>query len=77
MRGIVLEDPSQPLGEVCDPADPASIAAAIRRILDLPAEERADLRRRCRRAAMDRWNWETESARLIGLYERLEGARDG
>jgi glycosyltransferase involved in cell wall biosynthesis len=77
MRGIVLEDPSQPLGEVCDPADPASIAAAIRRILDLPAEERADLRRRCRRAAMERWNWETESARLVGLYERLEGARDG
>jgi glycosyltransferase involved in cell wall biosynthesis len=75
MRGIVAEDPVQPLGELCDPADPASVGAAIRRILDLPAEQRAELGDRCRRSAMERWNWETESARLVELYRRLEQPR--
>ncbi|MEA2608920.1 MAG: hypothetical protein QOJ75_1163, partial [Chloroflexota bacterium] len=51
MRRIVLDDPDGPLGAVCDPADPASIAAAIRSILDLGPGERADLRARCLRAA--------------------------
>lgn len=72
MRGIVAEDPDRPLGELCDPADPASIAAAIRRILERPAEERAELGARCRRAAIERWNWEIESARLVELYGRLD-----
>lgn len=72
MRGIVAEDPVRPLGELCDPADPASIAAAIGRILELPAAAREELRARCRKAAVERWNWETESARLVDLYRRLE-----
>jgi glycosyltransferase involved in cell wall biosynthesis len=71
MRRIVLDDPAGPLGAVCDPADPASIAAAIRSILDLRPAERADLRARCLRAAHDRWNWETESAKLVALYSSL------
>ena len=71
MRRIVLDDPDGPLGAVCDPADPASIAAAIRSILDLGPAERADLRARCLRAAHDRWNWETESAKLVALYASL------
>lgn len=71
MRRIVLEDPDGPLGAVCDPADPASIAAAIRSILDLGPTERADLRARCLRAAHERWNWETESAKLVALYASL------
>ena len=71
MRTIILADPAAPLGELCDPTDPASIAAAIRRILDPPPAERAELRARCLRAAHDRWNWETESARLVELYEDL------
>jgi glycosyltransferase involved in cell wall biosynthesis len=71
MRRIVLEDPDGPLGAVCDPAEPASIAAAIRSILDLGPAERADLRARCLRAAHDRWNWETESAKLVALYASL------
>jgi glycosyltransferase involved in cell wall biosynthesis len=71
MRGIVLEDPARPLGELCDPADPASIGRAIRAILELPPDARAELGARCRRAAVERWNWETESARLIELYRRL------
>ena len=32
---IVAEDPDGPLGELCDPADPASIGAAIRTIVEL------------------------------------------
>jgi glycosyltransferase involved in cell wall biosynthesis len=71
MRSVVLADPAAPLGELCDPTDPASIAAAIRRILDLAPDERAALRARCLRAAHERWNWETESTKLIGLYEDL------
>jgi glycosyltransferase involved in cell wall biosynthesis len=71
MRRIVLDDPDGPLGAVCDPADPASIAAAIRSILDLDPVARADLRARCLRAAHNRWNWETESAKLVALYASL------
>ena len=44
MRRIVLDDPDGPLGAVCDPVDPASIAAAIRSILDLGPAEREALR---------------------------------
>jgi glycosyltransferase involved in cell wall biosynthesis len=71
MRGIVCEDPDRPLGEVCDPADPASIGRAIRTIVELPREGWTQLAARCRQAAIDRWNWETESARLVELYRRL------
>jgi len=61
-RDIIIGDPDGPLGAVCDPADPVAIAAALRSILDLDDAARADLRRRCLRAAHERWNWETESA---------------
>lgn len=71
MRGIVAEDPERPLGELCDPADPASIGRAIRAIIDLSPAAWAELAARCRRAAVERWNWETESARLVDLYRRL------
>jgi glycosyltransferase involved in cell wall biosynthesis len=74
-RIVLLDDPGGPLGALCDPTDPASIAAAIRSILDLPAVDRAELRARCRRAAVERWNWETESARLVDLYADLAAGR--
>jgi glycosyltransferase involved in cell wall biosynthesis len=70
-RRIVLEDPAGPLGVLCDPADPASIATAIRSVVLAPAPERAALRARCLQAAHDRWNWETEGGRLVALYEEL------
>jgi glycosyltransferase involved in cell wall biosynthesis len=70
-RRIVLEDPAGPLGALCDPTDPVSIAAAIRSILQVPEVERAELRARCLRAAHERWNWETEGGRLVSLYEEL------
>ena len=71
MRAIVLDDPAGPLGEVCDPTSPASIAAAIERIVAAPPGDRAELRQRCLAAAHERWNWETESARLLALYGSL------
>ncbi len=71
MRAIVRADPAGPLGEVCDPADPGSIGAAIRAILELDPAARAALHERCRLAAWDRWNWETESAGLLELYADL------
>ena len=71
MRRIVLEDPDGPLGAVCDPADPASVARAIRSILELSPADRDALRARCLRAAHERWNWETESAKLVALYDSL------
>ena len=73
MRSIVLENPAGPLGAVCDPADPAAIAATIRDIIGLEAGARADLRQRCLAAAHDRWNWETEGAKLVALYRGLAG----
>ena len=73
LHRVVVDNPSGPLGEVCDPGDAASIAAAIRRVLDAPEDERCALRARCLAAAHDRWNWEHESAALLALYARLTG----
>jgi glycosyltransferase involved in cell wall biosynthesis len=75
MRRIVIDDPAGPLGAVCDPADPASIAGAIRSIVEKPTSERAALRQRCLRAAHERWNWSIEGGRLIGLYADLAALR--
>jgi glycosyltransferase involved in cell wall biosynthesis len=73
VHDLVLGNPDGPLGTVCDPADPASIAQAVREIIERPADERAALRDRCLRAAHERWNWETESERLVALYADLAG----
>jgi glycosyltransferase involved in cell wall biosynthesis len=73
-RGIVAENPDGPLGELCDPTAPASIGGALRTILELSPTERAALSSRCLKAARERWNWETESARLVQLYRDLEAA---
>jgi glycosyltransferase involved in cell wall biosynthesis len=69
MRRIVLDDPAGSLGRVCDPTRPASIAAAIRSIVELSREDRVALRTRCLQAAHERWNWEIESSRLVDVYE--------
>lgn len=73
MRHIVLDDLAGPLGAVCDPAQPESIAAAIRTIIEVPNEDRIALRTRCLHVAHERWNWESEGARLLDLYEQLQG----
>jgi glycosyltransferase involved in cell wall biosynthesis len=71
---IVMDDPDGPLGAVCDPTKPEQIALALRSVIERPPEEREALRRRCLEAAHERWNWETEGAKLVGLYEDLVGA---
>jgi glycosyltransferase involved in cell wall biosynthesis len=71
-RSIVADNAEGPLGRLFDPTSPASIGAAIRWILDLPPDEYAAMAERARRAAIDSWNWETESARLVELYRDLE-----
>ncbi|HUQ79158.1 MAG TPA: glycosyltransferase [Patescibacteria group bacterium] len=73
-RAIVIDDPDGPLGAVCDPSSAAAIACAIRSILSLSEPELVDLRERCLKAARERWNWETESRRLVDVYRRLAGA---
>jgi len=75
LRRIVMDDPAGPLGVLCDPTDPTSIAAAIEGLLGRPPDERAALRERCLGAARDRWNWETESARLVDLYADLAASK--
>ena len=63
-------------GVVCDPADPGAIARATAGILTADPAERAALRRRCRAAALDRYNWETEAAHLLATYAVLVGTEE-
>jgi glycosyltransferase involved in cell wall biosynthesis len=70
-RLIVAENPEGPLGELFDPSSPASVAGAIRRILELPRDEYESMAERARQAAVERWNWETESSKLVALYREL------
>ena len=60
-------------GVLCDPTDPASIAAAIRTILDAPAEERAGYRERALAAAHATYSWEAQVEVLLAEYGRLTG----
>ncbi|KRT64474.1 MAG: group 1 glycosyl transferase [Chloroflexi bacterium CSP1-4] len=60
-------------GVVCDPADPGAIARATAGILGADPADRAALRRRCRAAALDRYNWETEAGHLLATYAVLVG----
>ena len=71
VRDIVMGDPLAPLGAVCEPSSVGDVARALREILALEPVGRADLRRRCRIAARERWNWETEVGRLVAAYEGL------
>jgi glycosyltransferase involved in cell wall biosynthesis len=69
IRKVVTQgDP--PVGEIFDPDSPASIADAIRRVL----ADRAtyELRRKeARRLALERFNWNLEERKLLGLYESI------
>jgi glycosyltransferase involved in cell wall biosynthesis len=58
---------------VCDPTDADAVAAALREVLDRPAEAAADLRRRVLAAAHARWAWERHAPTLLDVYERLTG----
>jgi glycosyltransferase involved in cell wall biosynthesis len=74
LRRVIVENPEGALGTVCDPADVSAVAGAIRSIVTSDPEARAALRERCLQAAHDRWNWETEVARLLDLYRDLAAA---
>jgi len=69
MRRVVQEG-NPHVGEVFDPAVPASIAAAVRRVVADPAVYAAR-RREARRVALEKFNWQVEEVRLLGAYERL------
>jgi glycosyltransferase involved in cell wall biosynthesis len=71
MRAIVLDGAGGPLGIACDPTDVDAIAGAILTVVDASDAERERLRARCRQAARERWNWESEVEGLIGLYGDL------
>ena len=58
-------------GALCEPTDPASIAAALRSILDASPAERAARRERILRAAHDEYSWEVQVRVLSRIYEAL------
>jgi len=68
-RVVVQGDPA--VGETFDPADPSSIASAIRQVLEDPRYDERKLE--ARRLALEEHNWETASIELLGLYGRLIG----
>ncbi len=60
-------------GVLCDPTDPAAIAAAIRELLALGPEARAAMRARSLAAARARYNWQVQVDALLAAYGRLTG----
>src|SRR4029079_13437252 len=70
MASIVTETAC---GVLCDPTDPAAVAAAVRSILDLPADERSAIGQRGARAAAATYNWEAQADVLLAEYSRLTG----
>lgn len=68
MRAVVDEVGA---GTLCDPTDPASIAAGIRTILDAPPDEQAARRERILRAARERYSWEVQVEGLRIIYDDL------
>jgi glycosyltransferase involved in cell wall biosynthesis len=61
--------PDDSFGMVCDPQDPATIAAALRWFLDHPVEMRA-MGERGRRRILEDWNYETQ---FRPVQEWIEG----
>lgn len=72
MRAIIDRED---IGTVFDPADPGSIAAAIRSLLSDPA--RYKQMRENAYAAAPKYSWETERERLLAVYAGLAPAGPG
>jgi glycosyltransferase involved in cell wall biosynthesis len=58
-------------GVVCDPTDPAAIAAATREVLGWPAAEREATRERLLAAARGPYGWAAQAEALLAAYGRL------
>jgi glycosyltransferase involved in cell wall biosynthesis len=58
-------------GVLCDPTDPASIAEALRAVLDAPLERRQALREAALAAGRGPYAWERQVERLLGVYRDL------
>jgi glycosyltransferase involved in cell wall biosynthesis len=70
MAGIVEEIGC---GVLCDPTDPASIASAVRTLLDASPAERDARRERTLAAAQGTYSWEAQLETLLAEYGRLTG----
>jgi len=57
-------------GLCCDPLNPEEIAGAIQWVFD-HTEEARSMGERGRKAVYEKYNWETESKKLLNLYEKL------
>ena len=55
---------------IADPTDPASIAAAVRSLLE-GAEPLSAIGARGRKAALERYNWECERPKLLSAFESV------
>lgn len=58
-------------GVLCDPTDPAAIAAAIGELLAPGPAARAAMRDRALAAARARYNWQVQAEALLASYDRL------
>ncbi len=61
-------------GILVDPSKPDEIAAALERLASDP-EERARLGRNGQQAVATLYNWEAEAAKLVTMYQELEGLK--
>lgn len=68
MAAIVRETGA---GVLCDPTDPASIAGALRAVLDAPAERRQALRESALAAGRGPYAWDRQVERLLAVYRDL------
>jgi glycosyltransferase involved in cell wall biosynthesis len=59
------------VGACCDVDSPLAIAAAASALLSASPEDRRAMRERCRRAALDRFNWDAQKSGLVALYRNL------
>jgi glycosyltransferase involved in cell wall biosynthesis len=66
----VVECGNVHVGEVFNPSAPATIAAAVRRVVADPANYQAR-RREARRLALEKFNWQLEEVKLLGAYRSL------
>jgi glycosyltransferase involved in cell wall biosynthesis len=57
-------------GTAVNPTSPAAIAGAIENLVSHPALAR-EMGERGRRAVHERFNWSSERAKLLGLYEKI------